>query len=412
MKLPRYSVSPDNPDFFNNPYPYYGQMRSLGSAVYWEDYDKIAFCDFAPVNTILRDRRFGREITHLISREQAGLEPIPDHLATLYEFESRSMLEREPPAHTRLRGLVNKAFVSRNIQKMRGRIETLSHALIDEFEGRHETDLLPAYAEKIPIIVICEILGVPVSVSDQLLEWSHKMVAMYQFNRDRLIEDNAIAAMNSFSAFIRDYADERRKSPGDDLISLLIEATEDGDRLTNDELITTCILLLNAGHEATVHGMGNAIKALIENEVNVAEVFADDQSANAAADELLRYNPPLHLFSRYVLEDLEFDGIKLSRGQSVALLLGAANHDPKRYKTPDKLDFNRGGAGHLAFGAGIHFCLGAPLARLEMAVALKVLFDRLPGLKISERPGYRDQYHFHGLKRLLVNWQEEEIGSG
>lgn len=404
MNLPQYSIRPDDPQFFNDPYPYYDQMRSLGPAIYWKEYDQVAFCDYQAVNAILRDRRFGREIAHLLSREQAGLEPVPDHLISFYEFESRSMLEREPPAHTRLRSLVNRAFVSRRIENLRGRIESLAHQLIDGFEGQREADLLPVYAEKIPVIVICELLGVPASMSDQLLDWSHRMVAMYQFTRTRQVEDRAIAALDAFSAFMGDHVDERRTTPGDDLISLLIEASESGDRLTRDELITNCILLLNAGHEATVHGTGNAIKALLVNKLDARSIFAIEKSANLAVDELLRFDPPLHMFSRFVLEDLEFEGIKLSRGQSVALLLGSANHDPKRYSNPGQLDFVRGGAGHVSFGAGIHFCLGAPLARLEMAVALKVLFDRLPGLKLAEAPRYRNQYHFHGLDRLLVQW--------
>lgn len=404
MNLPQYSIRPDDPQFFNDPYPYYDQMRSLGPAIYWKEYDQVAFCDYQAVNAILRDRRFGREIAHLLSREQAGLEPVPDHLISFYEFESRSMLEREPPAHTRLRSLVNRAFVSRRIENLRGRIESLAHQLIDGFEGQREADLLPVYAKKIPVIVICELLGVPASMSDQLLDWSHRMVAMYQFTRTRQVEDRAIAALDAFSAFMGDHVDERRTTPGDDLISLLIEASESGDRLTRDELITNCILLLNAGHEATVHGTGNAIKALLVNKLDARLIFAIEKSANLAVDELLRFDPPLHMFSRFVLEDLEFEGIKLSRGQSVALLLGSANHDPKRYSNPGQLDFVRGGAGHVSFGAGIHFCLGAPLARLEMAVALKVLFDRLPGLKLAEAPRYRNQYHFHGLDRLLVQW--------
>ncbi len=403
-RLPRYSVRPDDPEFFNDPYPYYGEMRKLGPAVYWEAYDKIAFCDYQPVNAILRDRRFGREITHVMSREAAGLEPIRDHLTSFYEFEARSMLEREPPAHTRLRNLVNRAFVSRRIESMRMRIERLAHALIDVFEEKGEVDLLPAYAEKIPVIVICELLGVPTSMSDQLLVWSHRMVAMYHFNRTRETEDRAIEAMNEFCGFIGEYVVERSKSPSDDLISTLIAASETGDALTHEELINICILLLNAGHEATVHALGNAIKALIENEVDVASLFDDGQLENGIVDELLRFDPPLHLFSRYVLEDLEFDGIELMKGQSVALLLGAANHDPKRYTDPDRLDFARGGAGHLAFGAGIHFCLGAPLARLEMAIALRVLFERLPKIKLAETPRYRNQFHFHGLETLRVSW--------
>lgn len=404
MTIPVYSVRPDDPDFFNNPYPHYQRMRALGPAFVWKEYGRTCFAGHDTVNAVLRDRRFGREITHLMSREAAGLEPIPKRLKPFYDFESHSMLEREPPAHTRLRGLVNRAFVSRHIERLRGSIERLAHSLIDNFEHAGTIDLLPAYAEKIPVTVICELLGVPVSMSDQLLDWSHNMVAMYQFNRTEQTGDRAVTALQAFSNFIIEYIDKRRKSPGDDLISLLIAAEEKGDRLTKEELVTTCILLLNAGHEATVHGIGNALKALIENKVDVKRVFATPESANAASDELLRFDPPLHLFSRYVLEDLEFAGLKLTKGQSVSLLLGSANHDPGKFRAAERLDFIRGAAGHLAFGAGIHFCVGAPLARLEMAAAIPILFNRLPQIRIAETPSYGDRYHFHGLEHLHADW--------
>ena len=178
MNIPVYSVRPDDPEFFNNPYPHYERMRALGPAFVWKEYSRTCFAGYEAVNAILRDRRFGREITHLMSREDAGLEPVPQRLKPFYDFESHSMLEREPPVHTRLRGLVNRAFVSRHIERLRGSIERLANSLIDDFEDAGTVDLLPAYAEKIPVIVICELLGVPASMSDQLLEWSHSMVAM------------------------------------------------------------------------------------------------------------------------------------------------------------------------------------------------------------------------------------------
>ena len=416
MTLPRYSARPDDPAFFQHPYPAYDEMRALGPAFVWEEYGLACFARYDSVNTLLRDRRLGREATHVMSREEAGLKPIPEHLEAFYDFESHSMLEREPPAHTRLRRLVNRAFVSRHIERLRPRITALANELIDDFENRGEVDLLPAFAEKIPVIIIAELLGVPSDMPDQLLDWSHKMVAMYQFNRSRQTEDEAVRATLEFSDFIRGYVERRRSEPGDDLITKLIEAEEKGDHLSTQELVTTSILLLNAGHEATVHGIGNAVKALLEPGleselesasgpgVDTAAIFATPESATAAADELLRFDSPLHLFTRFVLEDMEFDGVGLRRGQSIALLLGAANRDPARYPGANRLDFARGGAGHVAFGAGIHFCVGAPLARLEMATALPVLFSRLPRLRLAGKPAYAERYHFHGLAGLPVAW--------
>jgi cytochrome P450 len=404
MSLPRLRARPDDPGFFQNPYPAYGRMRAMGRAFLWEDYGLVAFAHFAEVNAILRDRRFGREVTHVMSRQEAGLPEIPPHLEPFYAFEANSLLEREPPAHTRLRSLVNRAFLSRHIEKLRPRIRTLAHALIDEFEGKREVDLLPAFAEKIPVIVIAELLGVPAEMSDQLLDWSHKMVAMYQFNRTRQIEDAAVAATLAFSAFIRGYANERRGDPRDDLLTRLLEAEAEGERLSGDELVTTAILLLNAGHEATVHGIGNGVKALLEDPSASRRVFDDAEAGLEAADELIRFDPPLHVFTRYVLEPAEIGGVSLQKGQVVQLLLGSANRDPEKFAGPDRLDFSRGGAGHVGFGAGIHFCIGAPLARVEMAEAISVLFSRFPRLRLAETPNYSDRYHFHGLLKLAVAW--------
>lgn len=402
--LPAFSVRPDDPEFFQDPYPVYARMREAGPAFRWEQYGLAMFPRYAEVNAILRDRRFGREITHIMSREDAGLPPIPDHVKAFFDFEANSLLEREPPAHTRLRGLVNRAFVSRHVERLRPRIAQLAHELINEFEGARQTDLLPAFAERIPVIAIAELLGVPASMWRQLLDWSHAMVAMYQFKRTRETEDAAVTATLEFSTFMRSYADERRGDPRDDLLTRLLEAEEAGEKLTSDELVTTAILLLNAGHEATVHGIGNGVKALLENAAYEPARFADPQGGIDAADELLRFDPPLHLFTRFVLEDCEVSGVPLKRGQSVGLLLGSANRDESRYGEAGRLDFARGGAGHVGFGAGIHFCVGAPLARIEMAEAIRVLFERLPGLRLAQKPAYADRYHFHGLAGLDVEW--------
>ncbi len=268
------------------------------------------------------------------ARRWAGAQP-PAYLAPFLAVESHSLLELEPPEHTRLRNLVNRAFVSRQVERLGPRIAGLANALIDGFEGEGAADLLERFATPIPVIVIAELLGVPAGLWPRLLDWSHRMVAMYQFGVTREVEENAVAATREFVAFLRGYVEQRRGARTDDLISQLIGAEADGGRLSEDELIATCILLLNAGHEATVHGIGNGVKAMLEAGINPAQAFATPSTSAALVDELLRSDAPLHLFTRYALEDMEYDGVALKQGDKVGLLLGAANRDPERFPDPD-----------------------------------------------------------------------------
>ena len=261
------SLDPVDPDFFNNPYPAYHAIRAAVPVFKWEQYGYWCFARHEDVNALLRDRRFGRQILHVASREELGWPETPPHLKPFYDFESHSLLELEPPVHTRLRSLVNRSFLSRQVERLRPMITNLSNGLIDRFETAHEADLLPAFATPIPVIVICELLGVPPDMSRQLLAWSHDMVAMYQARRDAAIEEAAVKATIAFSDFMRGYIAQRRKEPRDDLLSELIRAEEQGAKLSEDELVTTAILLLNAGHEATVHAIGNGIKCLLEHDV-------------------------------------------------------------------------------------------------------------------------------------------------
>jgi cytochrome P450 len=341
------------------------------------------------VNAILRDRRFGREPIHPPA--------IPDRLAPFYAVEAHSMLELEPPRHTRLRGLVLRAFTSRRIKAMAPEIEALTHDLIEAFpEGAF--DLLDAFCRPIPVVVIARLLGVPESMADDLLRWSNAMVMMYQAGRTRDDEDAAVAATEEFVAFMRGYIDRRRGAPRDDLISALIAAEEEGDRLTTDEMITTCILLLNAGHEATVHTLGNAVKLALETGARPAG------EPERFVEEVLRFDPPLHLFTRWAYEDVELFGHGFQRGDQVGLLLASANRDAAAYDDPDSFRPDRlDGPANLAFGAGLHFCVGAPLARLELQIALPILFARCPRLCLDAPPRYADIYHFHGLKALPVH---------
>lgn len=388
------SQSPTDPAFVQDPYPFYETARAAGPFFRWAEYDLVCTGNAAAVNAIFRDRRFGREAPP----ERAPV--IPPHLAPFYAVEAHSMLELEPPRHTRLRGLVLRAFTSRRIAGLAPEIAALSHQLIDALpEG--EFDLLRHFGQRLPVIIIARLLGVPEEMSDDLLRWSNAMVGMYMAGRTRAREEAAVAATEAFVAFMRGYVDQRRAKPADDLITSLIEAEEAGERLTTDELITTCILLLNAGHEATVHTIGNGVKALLENR-SPASVLAPE-AVEAAVEEILRFDPALHMFTRWVYEEVEVMGHHFARGDQVALLLGAANRDPGVWEEAGRFDPTRPIKPHASFGAGLHFCVGAPLARLELQIALPILFNRLPGLRLAAPPRYKDVYHFHGLDRLLVN---------
>jgi unspecific monooxygenase len=237
----------------------------------------------------------------------------------------------------------------------------------------------------------------------QLLDWSHRMVAMYTHGRTRETEEIANRAASEFSDFLRGYVGERKKSPGDDLLSLLIAAQEDGQKLSEDELVSSAILLLNAGHEATVHQAGNAVRAVLAQGGDPRRFFATAEATAATVEECLRFDAPLHLFTRYAYEDIEVaPGVTVKSGEQIGLLLGMANHDPKAFAESEAFRPERADQKNVSFGAGIHFCIGAPLARLELQAALKVLFDRLPGLALADEPRFRDSWHFHGLERLMV----------
>ncbi len=391
--LPRLRQSPTDPEFVQNPYPFYDRARKLGPLVFWEDYALPATTTYEATNAFLRDRRFGRE-----EPPELAATP-PSRTSAFHAVETHSLIQAEPPRHTRLRGLVLRAFTSRRVIGMETGIESLCHRLIDAFPDTG-FDLLPAYCSPVPVIVIARLLGVPEEMAPRLLAWSNAMVAMYQARRDRAIEEAAATAASEFGDFLRRYVDERRTSPADDLITHLIASEEVGDRLSVDELVSTCILLLNAGHEATVHTLGNGVRALAD--AGPDPEWLSEKSVEATVEEIMRYDPPLHMFTRFAYEDVEAFGHRFRRGDEVACLLAAANRDPARYPRPGKFDPGRGAGGHLAFGAGIHFCLGAPLARLELRVGLGTLFARLPRLRLAGPTRYANLYHFHGLESLDI----------
>lgn len=354
----------------------------------------LAVFDHATVHALLRDKRLGREMPEHLRKL------VPSHLQAFDAIEQHSMLEKEGDTHRRLRGLVLRAFTSRRIADLHGDIAEICQDLIAQFPIG-EFDLIPAYCTQLPVRVIARLLGIPEEHGNDLLRWSNAMVSMYQANRSRMIEDAANSAAKEFSAFLKDYIKTRRNDPRDDLITSLISAEEDGEKLSLDELIGTCVLLLNAGHEATVHSMGNSVNTLLKNSDLIDNI--QDGSIADTVEELLRYDPPLHMFTRYVYEDIEVGGVPLRKGEEVALVLGSAGRCEKVWEHPDQFAPSKNSKIHVAFGGGLHFCVGAPLARLEMQIGLKMLFDACPNLKLAQPPVYADSYHFHKFERLMVS---------
>ena len=386
--LARFDVDPTEPGFVQDPYPAYDAMRAAGPLVWWDAYAMPVAAGHAAVSALLRDRRLGREDPAPPAR--------PGHQAAFWAVEDHSMLEAEPPRHTRLRAQAVRAFTSRRVGGMAGEIRSLAHALMDAVPDG-PFDLIEAVARPLPVRVIARLLGVPEADAPRLLAWSNAMVRMYQAGRTQADEVGAAEAAATFSTYLADVLAERALAPRDDLVSHLL-AVEAGGALARPELVSTCILLLNAGHEATVHALGNAVRAL-----HAAGLWGAPVTA-ALVEEVARIDPPLHLFVRHATEEVELFGRRLARGDRVGLLLGAASRDPVPYPDPSTLRPDRfpGAPAHLAFGAGIHFCLGAPLARLELHEALRAMVERWPGLRVVEPPRYADIYHFHGLERLVV----------
>ena len=401
----RVSIDARNPAFYREPLAAYAEIHAQCPAFFWDERQQWYFAGYDQVNALLRDRRFGRQILHVATREEVGLAAPKPHLKDFDALEEHSLLELEPPAHTRLRALVNRAFVSRQIEQLRPDIEQLSHALIDGFERNGEVELLKTYAETIPVTIIARMLGIPVAATPDLLDWSHRMVRMYVFNPSYETELDANKASADFADYLRKIIAEKRRDPADDLLTHMITSEKDGERLSEPELVSTTALLLNAGHEATVHQIGNAVKTILHSGLSATDLFATEAATALTIEECLRLAAPLHIFQRYALTDVELDdGITLRKGDKIGLLLGAANVDPKKFTDPNVFRPTRDEGANVSFGAGLHFCIGAPLARLELNLSLPILFRRLPNMRLKNEPEVKDAFHFHGLERLDLVW--------
>jgi cytochrome P450 len=405
---PAFGFDPWSPAFVAHPYGVYARLREEAPITWFEPTRQWLVARYADVNALLRDRRLGRTYLHIGGHEEFGHPPDPPELAPFWHLIRNGMLDREPPDHTRLRRLVSKAFTPRRVAELRPTVEHIANQVVDDLLAAGGGDLIATVAEPLPVNVIAELLGVPEADRHQLRPWSADICGMYELNPSAEAARRAVAACEEFSAYLRDLARYRRNHPADDLITALVQVSDAGDRLTEDELIGTCVLLLNAGHEATVNVTGNGWWSLFRNPDQLAALRADPSLLPTAVEELLRYDTPLQMFERWVLEDFEWDGgpgvgpVRFEKGTELALLFGSANRDPAVFPDPDRLDLTRTDNPHSSFGAGIHYCLGAPLARLELEVSFGTLLRRAPNLSLEREPEWKPGYIIRGLTELAV----------
>ena len=404
----------NDPNFIRDPYPILGELRE-GPGVFFDPvWKKLFFTRHQDIAALLKDRRLGRSITHILSRDELGWPPANPRQKPFDDFQASHMLDREPPDHTRLRSLVQRAFTQSRVENLRSRIEGIVNGILDKLEPRAPFDVHADLAEPLPVLVIAELLGVPEEFRAKLRPWSAAIVKLYELGYDEAQMDAASNAVLEFSQMLRELVEARRLEPQDDLISALVAVEEQGVKLTEDELIANCILFLNAGHEATVNGTTSAVQALCHNPQALEQLaFEANHQPNTSGlfktgiEEFLRYDTPLPMFERWVLEDIEFQSsvgpIKLERGSEVALMYASGNRDPRKFSRANELVLDRAENAHLTFGLGTHYCIGAPLARLEMQVALRTLLKRFPNISLAQEPEYGAGFVIRGLKSLVVN---------
>ncbi|MFF9689059.1 cytochrome P450 [Streptomyces sp. NPDC014623] len=396
------SFDPWSPAFVADPYPAYAALRATGRAHYFEPTGQWLIPHHSEVSGLLRDRRLGRTYLHRFSHDEFGVTAPPAAHEPFHTLNGHGILDLEAPDHTRIRRLVAKAFTPRRVEALAPAVERLAAGLVDDFVEAGGGDLLSAVAEPLPVAVIAEMLGVPEADRGLLRPWSAAICRMFELNPPEETARAAVQASVEFSGYLRELIGERRADPGTDLVSGLIAAHDDEDRLTEQEIISTCVLLLNAGHEATVNATVNGWWMLFRHPEQLASLRGDHSLLPTAVEELLRYDTPVPMFARWVLDDIEVDGTVIPRGSQVALLFASANRDPERFADAETLDLSRTDNPHISFGAGIHYCLGAPLARLELAASFGELLRKAPGMRVTAEPEWNPGYVIRGLRELLV----------
>jgi|TARA_X000000368_G_scaffold198884_1_gene157016 cytochrome P450 len=412
MNIPELHLPTENSDFIKNPYPTFEEFRNI-TPVFWDEVNNLLFITrHKDVRNIQTSKMFGTTHSHIdnfesdIESSNVPLTYVGYKRSEKYESydffwksEQFSLLNLEGELHKGLRGLVAKAFLPRSVQKLVPFMEEKSSELLIK-NSDSEFDLLKDYAQPYSISIIGELLGVPEEDHEKFLDWSHKIVKMYDFKVSDVDAENAENAAKDFFDYAQDLLDKRRENPQDDMITRLSQVTENDVRLTDHQIICTIILLLNAGHEATVNTLGNGLYGLLSNEITQNQLLKESSNMTDVVEELIRWDSPLQFFQRYVLEDTEIDNYKIPKGSKVAILLGSANRDPEVFDNPSELNFDRENKDHSSWGGGIHFCIGAHLARLELEVSFKQLLSQ--NLNLITEPERTGAFGIRGYKNLLV----------
>ena len=385
----------NDPEFIKDPYPHLAKLRAVGKPVWHEETQMFLAGKYEDANATLRNKSLGRIFKPKVPEFE---------WETFNWLHADSILDSEPPKHTRLRALVSKAFNKNIIESQRDIIGKIVDQLISDIKAKSGNfDLIADFAEPLPVKVIVAMLGFPEADEYLLRPWSQAIVKMYEVNPSAEVQSNAKKAAAEFAAYVQRLAEERKAKPGNDLITDLVRVEEQGEKLNAHELIATCVLLLNAGHEASVNGFGNGMVALLEREEQLQKLVAQpDQYAATAVEEFLRFDAPLHLFERTATADTEVGGVEIMNGQKIAALLGSANRDEEHFANSDQMDITRDPNPHIGFGAGIHFCLGGPLARLEMGIALPKLVKAFPKMEIASDPIRRPTFVLRGYEKVEI----------
>ncbi len=396
---------PSDRRFLADPYPVLNRLREQAPLFYDAGRERWFVTRHEDVRRCLRDKRLGRNFRHVMAPEEIGVPPLDPRWQAFWNSERWSLLWLEPPDHTRLRKLVAAAFTPRSVEALREPAQALAHELLEPLAEAGEMELLYDYAQPYSIAVICRMLGVPLDRQRDLLDWSHRMVKMYEFEVPLEAARAANQAAVEFQEYVHELIGERRANPRDDMVTALVQARVDGGRLTDDEIVSTVIVLLNAGHEASVNTLGNGMRAFARHPDQWQRVVDGSVSAAAAGEEMIRFDPPLQLFERWVLtDDFALGDVPIPRGAKIALLFGAANRDPRVFERPDEFDVARANAAqHIGFGGGIHVCIGAPLARIELEASLDALRRAWPDFQLVEEPRRTGAFVIWGLEGLRLS---------
>jgi cytochrome P450 len=395
---------PGAPGFLRDPYPELNRVRESARVFYDADRARWFVTRHEDVRSCLRDKRLGRNFRHLLSPQEIGVPPLDPRWQAFWDSERWSLLWLEPPDHTRLRKLVAAAFTPRSVESLREPAHELAAELLEPLAEAGDMELLYDYAQPYSIAVICRMLGVPLDRHRDLLDWSHRMVKMYEFDVPLEAATAANRAAAEFQDYVRELIRERRAKPRDDMVTALVEAEVDGARLSEDEIVSTVIVLLNAGHEATVNTLGNGTLAFARHPDQWRRVVSGEVPAQTAVEEMIRFDPPLQLFERWVLaEEFAIGDVPIPLGGKVALLFGAANRDPRVFEQPEDFDVGRPNAAqHIGFGGGIHVCIGASLARVELEASLGALRRYWPDFELVEEPRRTGAFVIWGLEGLRL----------